>query len=79
METAFHIFSHDVGQFRADGIEIMVALDLSGSMRAIDVPPGIRTERELEVAMASGKVKDRLGTAKEEIVGAVFSRFCVGK
>ncbi len=59
---------------RADGIDIMVALDLSGSMRAIDVPPGIRTERELEVAMASGKVKDRLGTAKEEIAKFIKAR-----
>lgn len=59
---------------RADGIDIMVALDLSGSMRAIDVPPGIRTERELEVAMASGKVKDRLGTAKEEIAKFIEAR-----
>lgn len=59
---------------RADGIDIMVALDLSGSMRAIDVPPGIRAERELEVAMASGKVKDRLGTAKEEIAKFIKAR-----
>ena len=59
---------------RADGIDIMVELDLSGSMRAIDVPPGIRTERELEVAMASGKVKDRLGTAKEEIAKFIEAR-----
>ena len=59
---------------RADGIDIMVALDLSGSMRAIDVPPGIRTERELEVVMASGKVKDRLGTAKEEIAKFIEAR-----
>ena len=43
-------------------------------MRAIDVPPGIRTERELEVAMASGKVKDRLGTAKEEIAKFIEAR-----
>ena len=59
---------------RADGIDIMVALDLSGSMRAIDVPPGIRTERELEVALASGRVKDRLGTAKEEIAKFIEAR-----
>lgn len=59
---------------RADGIDIMVALDLSGSMRAIDVPPGIRTERELETAMASGRVKDRLGTAKEEIAKFIEAR-----
>ena len=59
---------------RADGIDIMVALDLSGSMRAIDVPPGLRTERELVVAMASGKVKDRLGTAKEEIAKFIEAR-----
>ena len=59
---------------RTEGIDIIVALDLSGSMRAIDVPAGIRTKNELSAALESGKVKDRLGTAKEEIAKFINAR-----
>ena len=58
----------------AEGIDIIVALDLSGSMRAIDVPKNIRTERQLENAVASGEVKDRLNTAKAEIAKFIQAR-----
>lgn len=59
---------------RADGIDIIIALDLSGSMQAIDVPKGIRTEQELNQALSSGKVMDRLGTAKKEITKFIEAR-----
>ncbi len=59
---------------RAEGIDIIIAIDLSGSMRAIDVPPGYRTESQLSAALASGKVKDRIGTAKEEIAKFIQAR-----
>lgn len=59
---------------RANGIDIIVALDLSGSMQAIDVPPDIRTEKQLAAALASGKVRDRLGTAKTEIAKFIQAR-----
>ena len=59
---------------RAEGIDIIIALDLSGSMRAIDVPSGIRTESQLASALATGMVKDRLGTAKAEIAKFVQAR-----
>ena len=59
---------------RAEGIDIIIALDLSGSMRAIDVPSGIRTEAQLSAALSSGKIKDRLGTAKEEIAKFIQAR-----
>ena len=59
---------------RAEGIDIIVALDLSGSMRAIDVPERIRTESQLSAALASGEVKDRLETAKTEIAKFIQAR-----
>ena len=59
---------------RAEGIDIIIALDLSGSMRAIDVPSGIRTESQLASALSTGLVKDRLGTAKAEIAKFIQAR-----
>ncbi|MBO4632154.1 MAG: VWA domain-containing protein [Lentisphaeria bacterium] len=59
---------------RAEGIDIIIALDLSGSMRAIDVPSGIQTESQLSSALSSGMVKDRLGTAKTEIAKFIQAR-----
>jgi Ca-activated chloride channel family protein len=59
---------------RAEGIDIMLAIDLSGSMKAIDVPGHINTENELREALQNGKVKDRLETAKQEIKRFVEKR-----
>ena len=59
---------------RAEGIDIIVALDLSGSMRAIDVPENIGTESQLTAALADGTVKDRLETAKAEISKFIQAR-----
>lgn len=52
---------------RAEGIDIMIAIDLSGSMAAMDVPGAIRTEQQLRAALNSGALKSRLAIAKEEI------------
>lgn len=52
---------------RAKGIDIIIAIDLSGSMQAIDIPTGISGEKELYDAIRSGKVQSRLETAKREI------------
>lgn len=59
---------------RADGIDIMIALDLSGSMQAIDVPGNIRTENELTHALSSGKVMNRLNSAKKEVAKFIEER-----
>ncbi len=53
--------------FRAKGIDIILAIDLSGSMRALDIPRNIRTEKQLTAELKSGKIKNRLEVAKEEI------------
>ncbi len=52
---------------RADGIDIVVALDLSGSMQAIDVPESIKTNRQLIQSSRNGTLKDRLQSAKKAI------------
>jgi len=52
---------------RAEGIDIMLAIDLSGSMASIDVPQNIDTEGSLRSALKSGNLKNRLETAKQEI------------
>lgn len=59
---------------RAEGIDMILALDLSGSMQAIDVPKTIRTQAELNRQLQNGQLKDRLETAKEEIAKFIESR-----
>jgi len=49
------------------GIDIIIAVDLSGSMKAIDLPKNITTPTELSNALATGVVKSRLDVAKNEI------------
>ena len=51
---------------RAQGIDIMLALDLSGSMKAIDVP-GNLSQNEIARKIQNGELKDRITYAKEEI------------
>ncbi|MDR0932494.1 MAG: VWA domain-containing protein [Victivallales bacterium] len=52
---------------RSQGIDIILAIDLSGSMATYDVPDSIRTGQELLNAVESGALKNRLEIAKEEI------------
>jgi len=59
---------------KAKGIDIMVAIDLSGSMEAIDVPQDVTTEKQLFDQIKSGKVKNRLETAKQEITKFIAKR-----
>lgn len=59
---------------RAEGIDIMLAIDLSGSMKALDVPANITSEGQLRRALDNGEIKNRLEVAKEEIVRFIERR-----
>ena len=59
---------------RAQGIDMIFAVDMSGSMGAFDVPSELKTRRELAAALRSGELRDRLETAKEEIARFVGMR-----
>jgi len=59
---------------RSKGIDIVLALDMSGSMQAMDVPRNITSADALAKAMNSGEVRNRLETAKEEIRKFILSR-----
>ncbi len=52
---------------RAEGIDIILALDLSGSMQVIDVPRSITNNNQLKNAITSGELQNRLEAAKKEI------------
>ena len=52
---------------RTDGVDIILALDVSGSMASMDIPKGISTRNQLEKAISSGNITDRLNVAKKEI------------
>jgi len=60
-------FGNEKVILRAEGIDIMLALDLSGSMQALDAGSQITTEQELRDAIAAGKVKKRIEMAKDEV------------
>jgi Ca-activated chloride channel family protein len=60
--------------FRAKGIDIILAIDLSGSMRALDIPRDIKTEKQLRAALKDGEIKTRLNVAKEEIKKFIMKR-----
>ena len=52
---------------RSQGIDIVLAIDLSGSMAAYDIPAEIRSGRQLVNAIENGSLKNRLEVAKDEI------------
>lgn len=53
---------------RVEGIDMVLAIDVSGSMDSIDVPEGSRMTQEMFVRqLRQGKLKDRLGVAREEV------------
>ncbi|MDD3118694.1 MAG: VWA domain-containing protein [Victivallales bacterium] len=58
---------------RAKGIDIMLCLDLSGSMATFDVPKGISDGKFLE-AIKAGKIKPRLPVAMDEIKKFIADR-----
>jgi len=58
---------------KADGIDIMIAIDLSPSMDAIDAPPNM-TDTQLISLLQRGTLKNRVDTAKEEIARFIKER-----
>jgi Ca-activated chloride channel family protein len=60
--------------FRAKGVDIILAIDLSGSMQALDIPRNVKTEDQLRSELTEGKIKNRLDVAKEEIKKFVEKR-----
>ena len=59
---------------RNKGIDMIMVLDVSGSMLAIDVPENITSSAALEQALKSGRLKNRLDAAKSEITKFIQGR-----
>ena len=59
---------------RAQGIDMIFALDMSGSMSAYDLPADIRDAAGLRSALASGRLRNRLDTAKTELARFIAER-----
>jgi len=59
---------------RAEGIDIMLVLDLSGSMSAIDITPEYKTAESIRNAIINGKLRTRAEIAKDEIRKFIESR-----
>jgi Ca-activated chloride channel family protein len=52
---------------RSEGVDMVLALDMSGSMGAYDLPPETRSTREVAEAIRSGRLENRFDTAKREL------------
>jgi Ca-activated chloride channel family protein len=59
---------------RAEGIDIVLALDLSGSMRAIDLPPEMTSGEEVRAGIREGRLRPRIEVAKDEIRAFIEKR-----
>ena len=59
---------------RAEGIDIILALDLSGSMVAVDIPKQMTRMAQVTAAIDRGTLKNRIQTAKEEIAKFIQAR-----
>ena len=51
----------------SEGIDISLAIDLSGSMDAIDIPEGLRSRQELQAALNDGRAVRRIDGAKKAL------------
>ena len=60
-------FGDEKVMIRSQGIDIILAVDMSGSMQAFDVPRSITSGSRLAEAVNNGTVKNRLEVAKDEI------------
>jgi len=49
------------------GLDMILALDMSGSMTAYDPPPKLQSSRQVGEAIRSGKLRNRFETAKGEL------------
>ena len=49
------------------GLDMILALDMSGSMTAYDPPPELQNARQISEAIRSGKLRNRFETAKTEL------------
>ena len=59
---------------RSNGVDIIIALDISGSMSSIDLPSEITTRGQLTQALNTGKIAPRLNVAKQEIEKFIKAR-----
>lgn len=59
---------------RTKGIDIMLVLDVSGSMQAYDVPDSIDSDEAIQRAWNAGRLKSRIDVAKKELRHFVENR-----
>lgn len=59
---------------RSRGVDIVLCLDVSGSMRAYDIPESMNSTSAAVQAIRTGRLKSRVEVAKEELRGFVKAR-----
>jgi len=58
---------------RADGIDMMLLMDLSGSMQALDISPDMSSS-QVRNGIENGSIKQRMDYSKEEIIKFINKR-----
>lgn len=66
-------FRREIDPASSEGIDVMIAIDISPSMEAYDSSEAV-TQRQMNTLIREGKVKDRFETAKEEIARFIKAR-----
>ncbi len=61
-------------QERSEGIDIILALDVSGSMKSMDIPSKMNSVDEINRALQSGDLKERMDVAKSGLEKFVDAR-----
>lgn len=59
---------------RSKGVDMMLALDMSGSMTAYDLPPEMQSSRQVAEAIGSGRLENRFSAAKRALERFVAAR-----
>lgn len=59
---------------RSEGVDIILALDVSGSMEAYDIPEGLDEQRRIEAAIKRGEIMTRLDIAKSALTDFIRNR-----
>ncbi len=67
-------WGNDEVVIRSEGIDMVFAIDLSGSMEAIDVPRGVTTMEALDKALKDGTAIPRIEAAKREVARFIEER-----
>lgn len=67
-------FDSGIVQQKFQGVDIILGIDLSGSMQAYDVPTDLKNNNEIRRAFAQNQIKQRIDACKDAVLDFVEKR-----